>query len=86
VSFVQVTVPGVIHGVVGGVAFVVVIALAVGGIALAVAALFSVLVSEQRVVVKLIWIFLILAAPVLGGLGWFLVGRKPNRNRMSSAT
>jgi hypothetical protein len=83
---VEFTVPGIVHGVVGGAALVVVIVLAVGQIPLALAALFSVLVSGQGVGMKLLWILLILAVPVLGGIGWFLVGRERYGNRTSSTT
>jgi hypothetical protein len=78
---VHVTVPGLIHGVVGGAAMVVMLALAVAYLPLVVGALLSVLTSGQNVGMKLLWIVLILSVPLLGSLVWFLAGRDHQRNR-----
>jgi phosphotransferase system glucose/maltose/N-acetylglucosamine-specific IIC component len=72
---VHATWPSFIHGIFGGTAMVVVLALAVAYLPLVVAGLISVLKSGQNVGMKLIWIILILAAPVIGSIVWFLAGR-----------
>jgi Phospholipase_D-nuclease N-terminal len=86
VVVVHATVPGLIHGVVGGAAMVVMLALAVAYLPLVVGALFSVLTSGQNVGMKLLWIVLILSVPLLGSLVWFLAGRDRQRNRPPRTT
>ncbi|MDT5032100.1 MAG: Phospholipase D-nuclease N-terminal [Actinoplanes sp.] len=73
------TVPGLIHGILGGTVLVVVFALAVAYLPLVVAGLISVLTSRQNVAIKLMWIILILAAPLIGSIVWFLAGRDDHR-------
>jgi hypothetical protein len=58
---------------------VVMFAMALAYLPLVVAGLASVLASAQRVGLKLLWIFLILSAPLLGSIAWFLIGRTYNR-------
>ncbi|MDT4990632.1 MAG: Phospholipase D-nuclease N-terminal [Actinoplanes sp.] len=69
------TVPSLIHGILGGTVVLVVLALAVAYLPLVVAGLISVLTSGQNVGMKVMWIVLILAAPLIGSIVWFLAGR-----------
>jgi predicted Co/Zn/Cd cation transporter (cation efflux family) len=67
-----------------GVVTALVITVVVGGfLALVIGALVSVLRSPLGGGMKFLWAVLVLAAPVLGSLAWFVIGRKDAERRES---
>src|SRR5882757_6516393 len=68
-----------------GVAAVGLIALAIAHVLIAVVAVISVVGSEQTLGMKAVWFLLIWAMPLIGGVLWFLVGRREQRARWNPA-
>lgn len=68
----------------GGVVTALVIVVVVGGfLALVISALVSVLRSRLGGGMKFFWAVVVLAAPVLGSLAWFVIGRRDAERRAS---
>lgn len=68
----------------GGIATALVITVVVGGfLTLVISALISVLRSPHGGGMKALWALLVLAAPVLGSLAWFVIGRRDAERRAS---
>lgn len=67
-----------------GIVTALVITVVVGGfLALVIGALVSVVRSPLGGGMKVLWAVLVLAAPVLGSLAWFAIGRRDSRRRAS---
>ncbi|MFF4098742.1 PLD nuclease N-terminal domain-containing protein [Streptomyces sp. NPDC001903] len=60
------------------------LATALAALLLAVAALLSVLRSEHCNAAKALWVVIVLAAPFLGSLVWFALGRRGTEHRKAS--
>ncbi|AFR08988.1 MULTISPECIES: PLDc N-terminal domain-containing protein [Nocardiopsis] len=50
-------------------------------VGLVVAAVFSILFSQLDGGMKIVWLILVILAPVIGALLWFLIGRSRSRSR-----
>ncbi|MFB7781975.1 PLDc N-terminal domain-containing protein [Streptomyces vinaceus] len=70
--------------VLAGGAMTVALAAALAALVLAIAALLSVLRSGLCTAAKILWVAVVLAAPFLGSLAWFALGRSRARRRTAS--
>ncbi|MFE2875091.1 PLD nuclease N-terminal domain-containing protein [Streptomyces roseus] len=70
--------------VVAGGAMTIALAAALAALILAIAALLSVLRSRLCTATKIAWAAVVLAAPFLGSLAWFALGRRGTARRTAS--